>query len=374
MTSKNSKGKNKTNKTIKALKNIYFKTNHPAGFGGETKLTKAVKKSINKHKVSEWLQSTDTYTLHKPAKKKFPRRSYIVGGINSLWQLDLSDLSKLSQYNDSYKWLLVAIDVFSKKAYVKAIKNKSGSVVAKALDELLNNTKPRVEKVMTDKGTEFYNHHVKSVLKQHNVLGHYSSNNQEIKASVVERFQKTLKAKIYRYFTYTGGYRYIDQLDKFVEGYNNTKHSAHGKSPNAINSMNEEEIWQKLYVNDDTIAHKVKPKFLKGEYVRISKYATTFAKGYLPRWSDEIFQISRVQTTNPPVYSLQDEAGDELEGTFYGPELQRVINTNKAFKIDEIIGQRKVNGKIQYLVRWKGYPPSFDSYVDKNKIISNYKN
>ena len=48
MTSKNSKGKNKTNKTIKALKNIYFKTKHPAGFGGETKLTKAVKKSINK--------------------------------------------------------------------------------------------------------------------------------------------------------------------------------------------------------------------------------------------------------------------------------------------------------------------------------------
>ena len=99
-----------------------------------------------------------------------------------------------------------------------------------------------------------------------------------------------------------------------------------------------------------------------------------FDKGYLPNWSTEVFKIARLYNTDPPVYSLKDHSGEELNGTWYEPELQKITITDDTYKIESILGQRKVRGRVQYLVRWLGYPPSYDSYVDKTSLIDNYKN
>ena len=115
-------------------------------------------------------------------------------------------------------------------------------------------------------------------------------------------------------------------------------------------------------------------KFKVGDWVRISKYSTIFAKGYLPAWTQEIFTIAKRYSTKPVVYSLIDDHGDELTGTWYEPELQKVKNKNETYKIESIVGQRKVNGKIQYLVKWLGYDSDFNSYVNKSDLILDYKN
>ena len=113
---------------------------------------------------------------------------------------------------------------------------------------------------------------------------------------------------------------------------------------------------------------------IKGDRVRLSKYATTFHRGFLPNWSDEIFVVTEVRQTIPITYIVEDENGEQIQGTFYKEELQRVLIKDNVYKIEKVIGQKKVNGKIKLLVRWKGYGPEFDSYIDKKDLIHDYKN
>ena len=77
---------------------IYYDPKHPAGFGSVSKQVKVGKS--NKRDVEEWLSGQDTYTLHKPARKSFPRNPYILTKIDDIWEMDLADLSSLSKYND----------------------------------------------------------------------------------------------------------------------------------------------------------------------------------------------------------------------------------------------------------------------------------
>lgn len=363
----------KNKNSDKLLKDIYFNAKHTAGFGGKSKLTNVVKGKIPRHKIDEWLSKTDTYNLHKPARKKFKRRKFVVTGLNALWQTDLTDLNKISNFNDGNKYILLNIDVFSRRANAIPIKSKSGRDVTEAFEKLIKLEGCYPKQLQTDDGKEFFNSHFQSMLKGYKI-NHYKTYNQEIKASLVERLQRTIKSKMFRYFTHTGSYRYLDVLQDLVSSYNNTVHSSTNLKPIAVTTKNQEEIWQTIYNPDEPLPPSKKYKFEIGGKVRVSKYSTIFAKGYLPNWSEEIFTIIERHKTSPPVYSLIDESGSKLRGTWYEPELQKVSVQDNTYKIESILGKRKVNNKIQYLVRWKGYPPSFDSYVDKKDIISEYKN
>jgi len=99
---------------------------------------------------------------------------------------------------------------------------------------------------MTDKGTKLFNSSFKMMLKKHRFY-HYTYNNQEIKASMVERWQRTIKSKGFRCFTHSNSYRYINELQNVLLSYNNSIHFAHHRSPNSINYHNQEEVWQALY-------------------------------------------------------------------------------------------------------------------------------
>ena len=77
------------------------------------------------------------YTLHKPIRKKILRRKTVVAGIDTQWQADLADLSKLSKSNDKYRYLLCNIDVFSKYAWVVPIKDKTGKTLVIAFKSVL---------------------------------------------------------------------------------------------------------------------------------------------------------------------------------------------------------------------------------------------
>ena len=94
--------------------------------------------------------------------------------------------------DDGYRYLLTCIDVLSKYAWVVPLKNKSGEVVAKAFQLVLTSSGRYCQKLHTDKGKEFYKSKFRAMLKQYDIE-HFSSGNKEIKCSVMERFNRTLK-------------------------------------------------------------------------------------------------------------------------------------------------------------------------------------
>lgn len=191
----------------------------------------------------------------------------------------------------SFKFLLTAVDVFSRIAYVLPLKDKTGKSVEKALSEIIK--KAKVRKVRSDAGSEFKNKLVKKLLDDNNIY-HHVALNDDIKANYVERFNRTLKMMIFRYLTKNKTDRYIDVLPKLVESYNSTPHRSLGNiAPNDVNKENEADLFAYMYLkpkrkdnSKGSLDKKTKVKgrrrlykYNLGQLVRISNKQALFQKG-----------------------------------------------------------------------------------------------
>ena len=352
----------------KALRKIYLDPRDPGGLGGESTLFKRARQlglKATKKQVREFLKSQDPYTLHKKRRRRFKRSVTYVPRIDIQWQADLSDLSKLEKYNDGTRFLLFAIDVFSRYAFVRPLKNKTGKVMVQELKTIFKERKPK--RLQTDRGSEFYNKTVKEYLDKEGIHL-FSTENYDIKAAIVERLQRTIKEKMYRYFTANNTVRYVDVLQDLVDAYNSSVHRGTKMAPKDVNPCNSYLLYETLYKKGPK--RPPAKKFKKGDYVRISKYKTTFAKGYESNWSREVFLVDRIISKSYPyTYSLKDLKGEQIKGRFYEPELQDVkFDPEAEFLIEDIIKERGRGRNKEVLVRWKGYPESFDQWIPANTL------
>jgi len=164
----------------KYLNSIYYNPKHPAAYAGPKKLYEIVN-SQSKHKVSlksitEWLQDQDSYSLFKPIKYKFKRSRVVAKHIDSMWDIDLAQVTSLEYANPNVKYLLVAIDIFSRFLWVEPISNKKPSSIIDALKRIFS--KGRIPKVIRhDVGGEFVNKTVDAFLKKQNIK-HYHTYNE----------------------------------------------------------------------------------------------------------------------------------------------------------------------------------------------------
>ena len=189
-------------------------------------------------------------------------------------------------------------------------------------------------------------------------ISFYTSENDGIKCALVERYNRTLKTRMWRYFTSSNSLRYVDVLDDLVKSYNDTIHSSIKTAPSRVSIHNESNLRRKLYQP----VVKSKPKLKIGDSVRISETRRAFKKGYLPSWTRELFKVVNVFPTDPPTYRIADLSSEVIKGKFYAEELQ-AVKEDEVFKIEKVIETRRRHGKVEYLVRWLGYPPKFDSWV-----------
>jgi len=285
--------------------------------------------------------------LHKPVKKKYHKRRVWVSGIDDIWAADLVDMSSLAEENDGYKHLLTVIDVFSKYGWIVPLKDKSALSVANALKKIFKVRKPK--KLWVDKGKEFYNERVETLIDI------YSTENEE-KSVVVERWNRTMKERMYKFFTANNTHRYLEALSGLVFRYNNSKHSSIGMTPTkASNPVNENKVRAKLF---PILTSPSKPKFKVGDRVRIPRKKRTFEKGYTSRWTEEVFTISHVIYTNPSTYRITGDDGEEIRGSFYEAELQKT--TQNVYRVEKVIRKRANKA----LVKWFGYPDSQNSWIN----------
>jgi len=160
-------------------------------------------------------------------------------------QADLVDLTSLSRHSDNYRFLLNIIDVFSKYAWVLPLRNKNGNTVRDAFAAVIGTRKPNY--LQTNKGTEFLNHNFQLLLRE-NDIKFYTSQNKDIKCAVVKRFNRTLKSRMFRYFTFKSTLRYIDILEALTLAYNESFHRSIKTSLTSVNLDNEEKIRKLLYL------------------------------------------------------------------------------------------------------------------------------
>ena len=304
------------------LEEIYNDASQPGSLSGLEnfyRVLKSKKIKIKRPELKNWLSTQNVYTRHKPIVKQFPRNQVITRGIDDLWQIDLADLQKISKFNDYNRYLVTCIDVFSKFAWVVPIKNKKSDTVLEAFKFIVNSSGRKPNFLQSDQGTEFLNSKFKEYLSEIDVGFYYV--NSELKASVIERFNRTIKEKIYKYFTLKNTERYIDILDTLIQTYNNSYHRSIKTLPSKVNKENEKTIHQILYKKDsrDKVFN-----FEVGQTVRITKYKHIFEKGYTPKWTDEIFKVKYQIPRDPVVYKIEDLNNEEIEGVFYEPELQKV--------------------------------------------------
>ena len=356
----------------KLYHSLYYNPISPACFSNESELKRAVKQKDNSapvKNVKRWMSEQLTHSLHKPARRRFKRNKYYVTAIGELAQADLADLSMFAQQNDGYKYLLTFIDVFSKKAFVKTLKTKSGPEVKDALLNIFREFRP--QSLQTDRGKEFINEQVKQLCKE-NGINLFFTFNQDVKCAVVERFNRTLKGRMYKYFTAYGTRRYIDVLEKIVQGYNNTQHGTIKMTPNEVSNQNSDEVFKNTYKADSPMEYTLgkrneeKTKFKVGDKVRVKYTLTPMDKSYYPNWSDQVFTIIMVSNGDTrDMYEISDELNMKQPRRFYSYELQKVVG-DPVFRIEKVIKQ----GRTKSLVKWLNHPDSFNSWVD-NKQIKN---
>ena len=311
-----------TNEQRKILDNLYY--NVKTGFVGIDQLKR--RSELPRKTVKNYLLEQETYTKHRPAVQKFPTRKVIVYSIDHQHQADLVDMRSLSKHNDDFNYIMTVIDVLSKFAYAVPIKRKTGDHITEAFKTIYRHRKPKL--LQTDHGSEFINSKTQALLKSLNIEWFETYN--ETKAQIVERFNRTLKDRMYRYFTAKSTKRWIDILPDLVNNYNSSYHSSIKMTP--IEALdNPRKALENLHSQRDT---KGKPKFTPGNFVRISKYRGKFKRGYTANYTDEVFVVTDVLKTTPTTYQIADiRKADKIIGTFYEEELSLF----KPTKVKQII-------------------------------------
>ena len=206
------------------LHELYYDPRHASAYTSIGNVYRAAKKqlpNLKRNEVERWFQRQLTATLHKPVRLRFPTNKVIVMSIDDQWQCDLADMSSKAEYNDGYTFILTCIDCFSKYAWAIPIINKQADSIIEALKIIFKSGR-KPKRLQTDKGTEFLNRKVQTFLRHHNIQ--LFTTQSDKKASIVERLNRTMKGRTYKYFTAKNTYRYVDVLQSLVDGYNNTYH------------------------------------------------------------------------------------------------------------------------------------------------------
>jgi len=350
------------------LRKIYQDPASLGSYGGVNRLYKEARRQglqVSRTKVRNFLADELAYALHKPARRHYKRNKTYVSGIDAQWQADLVDVQDKSKRNGGFRYLITCIDIFSKFAWVIPIKDKSAKSMVEGFKRLFKESRGRKPKrLQTDKGSEFVCKPVQALMKRKGI--HFFVSNSDMKAAVVERFNKTLKTPMWTYFTDKNTTRYVDVLKEFVSSYNSSVHSSIGMAPKSVRPAHENTIWKRLY--GDGAAAPLKRKDIQaGELVRISKVKRTFEKGYLPNWSKETFHVAKTMRQPEALFEIHDKEGEEVRGNFYKKELQHVKSGE--YVVEKVLKERRrADGVIEVLVKWEGWAPKYNSWILKEAL------
>ena len=192
----------------------------------------------------------------------------------------MADFQQLADENDDYRYLLVGVDVLSRRCFAVPVHSKESEEMKKGFEELFKQMPNLPSEIFSDNGREFESREMRKYFAKKGI-SKFSSNRGEQKAAVAERFIRTIKDRLYRYFSEKNTTRYIEAVPKIIEGLNNTVNTATGIAPNEVTAEMTKKLWDRLY--KDALLPNQSPKntrYKAGDAVRMSKGKRTFDKRY----------------------------------------------------------------------------------------------
>ena len=318
--------------------------------------------------------------IHRPVRKVKSRRRVRVSEKDETWAMDLVDMSEWKKDNDGEKYLLTVIDVFSRFAWARPMLTKSANDTFAAFIDIVDSSGRRPRKIWADQGSEFYNSTFKKWMKVNGKLVEgktvpvvmYSTFG-ESKSVIIERFNKTLKTKMWYYFTEANTRRWVDELPRLISWYNKRVHSTLGMSPwEAGKAKNKAKVYKIHNPAHSDSGIKRKAHYSIGDVVRISRIKGIFEKGYLPNFSREVFTVVEVQVPfspdEPITYKLRDRFGEVLQGSFYDAELGPVKYPD-VLLVEKVLKEKKVGDEKQLLIKWLGYSSSMNTWIPESSVL-----
>ena len=226
-----------------------------------------------------------------------------------------------------------------------------------------SNRKPKY--IWVDESKEFYNEDMTAWLKDGNI-NRYSTHGEH-KSAIAERFNRTLKDRMWRRFTADNTRNWIDMLDDLVSKYNTSYHNTIRMRPvdASKKKQNETEVWENLFRNDDKTSKK-STKFKVGDTLRISRIKGIFEHGFLPNWSEQVYKIESINNSESVTYVLKDLQDEIIEGSFHAEELQKT--SQEIYRIEKVLRKKKIDGIEHVLVKWIGYSDKFNEWLPVSKI------
>ena len=257
------------------------------------------------------------------------------------------------------------------------MKDKTGAEITRVFTKIFASEEDgnrRPSKLQTDQGKEFDNATFQRFLKQNGVK--FFTIKSQFKASLVERFNRTLKEKMWRYFMHKGSHKWLEVLPKLISAYNNAVHRIIRMAAKDVTRENEQRLLDLQNAKGETVSTLRNPdgSHIKvGDHVRLSKTKRLFTKGYMPSWTEEVFTVVQILKNHgkPTQFKVADYHGEVVDGSFYAAEIQKIEKPD-TYIIETIIDERGTGKRKQYLVKWLGYEPQFNSweYLDAD-IVNN---
>lgn len=361
-------GRNLTD--INKIEKLYTSGQHNVSFSGRNALHRFFKKKTPTE-LNDMLFSIDTYTRHQPSKKPSAYNVIYSRKKRKNFQGDILELVKLAPWNNGIKYLLLIVDTFSRRLWMEPLKTKTMHENKNKLEKIFKSMGGNIEHdavMCYDYGTEVVNSEVKEYLKKIKVKLIHSSTN---KCVIIERLVLSVKRLIMAYITQNESRKYIHALKNFENVINNRFHRMINMSPlEAEKPKNRNKVIEFSQRRYDRVfdKRKKKPKYKVGDKVRFSNTRGIYSRGFDEEFNIEVCRIKSVLTNMPIVmYELYEYDGKtEIKGKWYESELTPWKGST--FKVEEVLKTRKRKGVQEYLVKWLGYPNSYNSYITKDKI------
>jgi len=365
------------------LHSLYYKEGFMFGRDKLFSLVKDLDLDISRRQISDWLGKQEVNQLYAPTRRAKIIQPTVLKRPYAQIGIDLADMQ-----NDAfeYKYILTAIDLFSKYAWAEALKNKEAKTVAKAMEKILRRMDEKPSSIRSDQGSEFISDEFQKVLDKYGVKqvlalpGKPESNGQ------IERFIGILKRLLRKWMISNGSRKWEEYLETAVRNYNRVPSRVTQKAPEDIQEE-DEEIEEKIRKEVTSKKDPTGKIYEKGDKVRVKLKTKDQSK---KNWSKELYIIDEVRMPRSKIraatYRIRDrKSGDLIEGRFYNNDLLRVNEVEnereeeEKYNVGKLVKYEVRKGVPGFIVKWKGYSDKYNTFEplerlkeDVPKMVSQY--